>query len=314
MSDNSIRNTNPDLAQEDLQEGTACALVEQAIALLTAEHDTEPNNAVKLAGDAIAIANCAAVAIKRQVAQLEDISSFVQTKSSPVDPVTIVDTEAERIITEEITRRRPSDGIIGEEGSDRVSVSGVTWIVDPIDGTVNFLYGIPHYAVSVAAAIDGQAVAGAVVNVATGRMYAAAAGAGAIATGEDGDWSIIGIRYVNDLATALVATGFSYKEQRRKKQAELLVRVLPQVRDIRRMGSAALDLCSVAEGKIDAYFEHGLNSWDYAAGALIATEAGAVARIPALSTPGASGEILWVSSPNISMELEKVLTSYNVQN
>lgn len=291
-----------------------CARAGQAIALLTAEHDAEPSNAVQLAGDAIAIADCAAAAIRGQVAQLGDISDFVQTKSSPVDPVTVVDTEAERIIAEEIARRRPSDGIIGEEGSELVSVSGVTWIIDPIDGTVNFLYGIPHYAVSIAAAIDGQVVAGAVVNVATGRMYAAAVGAGAIAADEGGDWSVIRVRYVQDLATALVATGFSYAAKRREEQAELLVRVLPQVRDIRRMGSAALDLCSVAEGKIDAYFERGLNSWDYAAGALIASEAGASVRIPPLSTPGTSGEIVWASSPSISIELENLITSHNVRN
>lgn len=309
MSDNNIHSADSYVTQE----GCTCVRAEQAIALLTTGHDTEISNAVQLAGDAIAIADCAAAAIRRQVAQLGDMSDFVQTKSSPVDPVTVVDTEAERIITEEIARRRPSDGIIGEEGSELVSVSGVTWIVDPIDGTVNFLYGIPHYAVSIAAAIDGQVVAGAVVNVATGRMYAAAIGAGAIAADEGGDWSVIGIRYVRDLATALVATGFSYAAKRRKEQAELLVHVLPHVRDIRRMGSAALDLCSVAEGKIDAYFEHGLNSWDYAAGALIAAEAGAVVRIPALSTPGTSGEILWVSSPSISMELEKLITSHNVR-
>lgn len=310
MSNSNDHNIDAHLSRE----GFECARAGQAIALLTAEHDAEPSNAVQLAGDAIAIADCAAATIRGQVAQLGDISDFVQTKSSPVDPVTVVDTEAERIIAEEIARRRPSDGIIGEEGSELVSVSGVTWIIDPIDGTVNFLYGIPHYAVSIAAAIDGQVVAGAVVNVATGRMYAAAVGAGAIAADEDGDWSVIRVRYVQDLATALVATGFSYAAKRREEQAELLVSVLPQVRDIRRMGSAALDLCSVAEGKIDAYFERGLNSWDYAAGALIASEAGASVRIPPLSTPGTSGEIVWASSPSISIELENLITSHNVRN
>lgn len=310
MSNNDDHDVDAHLSHE----GAACARAGQAVALLTAEHDAEPSTAVQLAGHAIAIADCAAAAIRRQVAQLGDLSDFVHTKSSPVDPVTVVDTEAERIIAEEIARRRPSDGIIGEEGSELVSVSGVTWIVDPIDGTVNFLYGIPHYAVSIAAAVDGQVVAGAVVNVATGRMYAAAVGAGAIAADEGEDWSVIRVRYVQDLAMALVATGFSYAAKKREGQAQLLVHVLPQVRDIRRMGSAALDLCSVAEGKIDAYFERGLNSWDYAAGALIAAEAGASVRIPPLSTPGTSGEIVWASSPSISIELENLITSHNVRN
>lgn len=218
-----------------------------------------------------------------------DIRGFSTTKTSAVDPVTVVDTLAEDYIADRLLTLRPDDGIIGEEGSERASASGVSWVVDPIDGTVNFLYGLPEYAVSIAAAVDGEVLAGCVVNIPRGLVYSAALGQGAT---RSGDGQEIGLRCndVSDPALALVATGFSYSSTWRAQQAALLATVLPQVRDIRRMGAAALDFCRVAEGTVDAFYEHGLHCWDFAAGALIAREAGAVVHTPRLSTPGSAGE------------------------
>ncbi|WP_080794658.1 inositol monophosphatase family protein [Corynebacterium pacaense] len=237
----------------------------------------------------------AADAITRKREELGDLGPHTRTKSSSVDPVTIVDTAAEDLIAAHLQRIRPEDGLIGEEGAGTASISGVTWIVDPIDGTVNFLYGIPNYSVSIAAAVDGRVVAAAVINVESGRLYSAARGFGATREEirEDGSGATeLRVNAITETAQALVATGFSYSSERRARQAQLLLEVLPRVRDIRRMGSAALDLCHLAAGQVDIYYEHGLNCWDFAAGALIAEEAGAVVLAPGLSIPGSRGEIL----------------------
>lgn len=238
--------------------------------------------------------------ITRKRAQLGDVRAYATTKSSPVDPVTVVDTMAEDHISARLGEIRPRDGLIGEEGADRASLSGVSWVVDPIDGTVNFLYGIPQYAVSVAAARDGEIIAGAVVNVVSGEVFCAARGGGAFSfsvsqwrKGIAGEcWTRLATSDAADPSQALVATGFSYLAHRRAQQARLLTRLLPEVRDIRRMGSAALDLCQVAAGRVDAYYEHGINCWDFAAGALIAGEAGAAVLTPPLSAPGAEGHVV----------------------
>ena len=192
------------------------------------------------------------------------------TKSSPVDIVTAADRASERLIFDRLRSARPDDGFLGEEGGSAESTSGVTWVVDPIDGTVNFLYGIPHYSVSVAAAVDGQSVAGVVVNVATGERFEATLGGGATSNGKP-----LRVREVVPMAERLVVTGFNYRADVRVKQAAAAAAMLPQVRDIRRMGSAALDLCSIAAGHADAFVEEGLHPWDRAAGGLVATEAGA---------------------------------------
>ena len=192
------------------------------------------------------------------------------TKSSSVDVVTEADRASEQLIRDLLLAARPDDSILGEEGEDHVGGSGVTWVVDPIDGTVNFLYGIPEYAVSVAAEVGGRVVAGVVRNVATGVEYAAAEGCGATRDGRP-----IGVRPVPPLAERLVLTGFGYRADVRAGQAERVARMLPRVRDIRRMGSCALDLCHVAEGSADGYVEEGPQRWDWSAGSLIATEAGA---------------------------------------
>jgi myo-inositol-1(or 4)-monophosphatase len=193
----------------------------------------------------------------------------VSTKSSPTDPVTAADRAAERLAVDALLAVRPEDGVLGEEGGERRGSSGVRWVLDPIDGTVNYLYGIPAYAVSLAAQVDGRTVAGVVRNVATGEEWTAVAGAGAYRAGTRLQGSACA-----RLDDALVGTGFGYAAERRRQQARVLVDVLPAVRDIRRVGSAALDLCAAAEGRLDAYFEQGLAPWDLAAGELVATEAG----------------------------------------
>jgi myo-inositol-1(or 4)-monophosphatase len=220
--------------------------------------------------------------------QRATIGSAVRAKSSPTDPVTIVDTETERLLRDRLAELRPGERILGEEGGG--SAAGPdgrpTWVLDPIDGTVNFVYGLPAYVVSVAVQIDARSVAGAIANVVDGALYSAALDHGAQVR-RDGTSTPLRCSEVDDLSMSLVGTGFSYEQRMRRRQAAVLAALLPQVRDIRRMGSAALDLCMVAAGQLDAYFEDRLNVWDWAAGALIAAEAGARVRLP--TTRGAVG-------------------------
>lgn len=192
------------------------------------------------------------------------------TKSSDVDVVTEADRASEDLIRRRISQLRPDDAFLGEETGTTHGSTGVRWIVDPIDGTVNFLYDLPQYAVSIAAEVDGRTEAGVVINAATGVEYAAARGHGATRDGRP-----IGVRAPAPLAQRLVLTGFWYDAELRAAQAAALVHLLPRVRDIRRMGSCALDLCHVAEGAADGYVEEGPQPWDHAAGLLIAEEAGA---------------------------------------
>ncbi|MGJ9423367.1 inositol monophosphatase family protein [Aeromicrobium sp. CF3.5] len=200
------------------------------------------------------------------------------TKSSPTDAVTEIDRATEDLIRAAIAAERPDDGFVGEEGEDLIGTSGVDWVVDPIDGTVNFVYGIGAYGVSIAARVDGAVVAGCVVNVATGETYGAVLGGGAWKTQAPagGPTTPLTAPTPPSVALALVATGFSYRPEIRAAQAAAMTQLLPQVRDIRRIGSAALDLCGLAEGRCDAYVEQGLKPWDLAAGSLVAAEAGIV--------------------------------------
>jgi myo-inositol-1(or 4)-monophosphatase len=192
------------------------------------------------------------------------------TKTTATDIVTEMDQRSEALVVERITAVRPDDGFLGEEGASRQGSSGVTWVIDPIDGTVNYLYEIPAYAVSVAATVGGDVVAGAVVNPASGEVWTALRGEGAWL---DGRRLRLGEPPALDLA--LVATGFGYDARRRARQADVLREVLPLVRDVRRAGAASLDLCAVATGRVDGYYEQGLKPWDLAAGGLVAREAGA---------------------------------------
>jgi myo-inositol-1(or 4)-monophosphatase len=238
-----------------------------------------------------------------------DGSDAVRSKSTPTDPVTVVDTETERLLRDRLAELRPGDPILGEEGGGPANPSAtpadaVTWVLDPIDGTVNFVYGIPAYAVSVGAQIDGVSVAGAVADVVGGRVYSAAIGLGAHVIDEHGS-SPLRCATVDDLSMALLGTGFGYSRQRRATQAALLARILPVVRDVRRIGSAALDLCMVAAGRMDAFYEHGLQVWDRAAGALIAAEAGARVLLPAPDVNGAG--LVVAAAPGVADELLAVL-------
>lgn len=195
--------------------------------------------------------------------------AVADTKSSAVDVVTAADRASEELIRSRILSARPDDAIMGEEGEDHAGTSGVRWIIDPIDGTVNYLYGLPEWAVSIAVEIEDEIVAGVVINGSTGVAYAAARGAGATRDGHP-----IAVRPTVPLAERLVLTGFGYQSEVRAHQAACVAALLPHVRDIRRMGSCALDLCHVADGSGDAYVEEGPSPWDYSAGGLVLTEAG----------------------------------------
>lgn len=198
------------------------------------------------------------------------------TKSSPTDVVTDFDTGAERLLRRRLLGARPDDGILGEEGASVETRSGVTWVVDPIDGTVNFVYDHPGYAVSVAAQVEGTSVAGAVVDIRTGETYSAVRGCGATLHPLGGRPAVqLTVPVPPSLEQALVATGFGYDAGLRAVQATAVACLLGRVRDIRRGGSAALDVCKVATGQVDAFLEQGLNEWDRAAAGLVVEEAGA---------------------------------------
>lgn len=197
--------------------------------------------------------------------------SNVDTKSTATDMVTEFDKASEVLITDGIRRARPSDGIIGEEGARQESASGITWHIDPIDGTTNFFFDLPTWAVSIAAVDDNGSLVGVVYIPALGETFTAIRGHGAFLNDQP-----IFVRKNPLLSDALVCTGFSYSAQKRVSQAQRIPIIIEKVRDIRRFGAAAIDLCFVACGRFDAYFEENLLSWDLAAGQLIATEAGAI--------------------------------------
>ncbi len=223
-----------------------------------------------------------AVATAREAAELVRLGRAgagddVAVKSSPVDVVTAVDTASEHLIVGRLLGARPDDGVLGEEGAQRDGTSGVRWVIDPIDGTVNFLYDLPAYAVSIAAEVDGVVRAGVVLNVATGELFTAVAGSGAfLSTPAAPEPVRLTVSGATALEHGLVATGFGYRVEQRRAQGAVVAELLPRVRDLRRHGSAALELCAVAAGRVDAYYEADLQPWDHAAGALIAAEAGAV--------------------------------------
>jgi myo-inositol-1(or 4)-monophosphatase len=222
-----------------------------------------------------------AVATAREAAALvlagrASAGDQVGVKSSPVDVVTAVDTASEQLIVGRLLAARPDDGVLGEEGADRTGTSGVRWVVDPIDGTVNFLYGLPAYAVSIAAEVDGVVAAGVVLNVGTGELFTARAGGGAVLQAPGAAPVRLSASSPASLEQTLVATGFGYRVEQRRAQGAVVADLLPRVRDIRRFGCASLDLCAVAAGRVDAYYELDLKPWDHAAGALVAAEAGVV--------------------------------------
>jgi myo-inositol-1(or 4)-monophosphatase len=240
---------------------------------------TEPDR-----DDLLALACSVACEAGRMLAEPHGQPAVVGTKSSPTDVVTEMDQAAERLIRERIGVERPSDAILGEEGGQTGAGALVRWIVDPLDGTVNYLYGLPDWAVSIAAEVRGQVVAGIVCVPRRQAVYGGVLGGGSWRahvtdfTSCPGPAQRVPLRCNAGvpLDRALVATGFGYEPGRRVVQGQVLSAVLPRVRDIRRNGAAAVDLCSVAAGNVDAYYERGVQYWDIAAGSLVASEAGAV--------------------------------------
>lgn len=245
---------------------------------------------------------------RRMLAEFGPSGPGSRSKSSATDPVTVIDTSVESHLRDEIGSSRPGDGVLGEEGGEGDGEGagphdgdGVRWVVDPVDGTVNLLYGIPFTAVSVAAEVDGVVVAGAVHNIVTGETWSAGLGRGATLREADGTTRALRSSGCGDLSLALVGTGFAYDAGVRAEQGRVVAGLLPRVRDIRRCGSAALDLCMVACGRLDAYYERGLKPWDHAAGALVAAEAGAVVAVSddvevptTAAAAGVAGEFLAV--------------------
>ena len=217
--------------------------------------------------------------------------SVAATKTNDTDVVTEADRASEELIRRLVLDRRPGDAFLGEEGDETGGTSGVRWIVDPIDGTVNYLYGLPRYAVSIAAEHDGRVVAGVVIDVPREVEYTAVRTAGGVRARRNGQ--PVSVRPEAPLGQRLIATGFNYDPGLRRLQAQALVRLLPQIRDIRRAGAAALDLCDVAAGLVDGYFEEGIHPWDYAAATLVAEGAGARWEI----ATGLGGRPLVVCAP-----------------
>lgn len=236
----------------------------------------------------------------------------VGTKSTATDHVTNMDLESEALIRSVILSTRPGDRIIGEESNGEARATGstsdgmdVTWIIDPIDGTTNYLYDLQGYNISIAASLHGRMVVGIVADPAHHRVYHAVRGAGAYCNGTLLDVTETG-RGRPDLETALVATGFAYSPEVRGQQGRIVSELLPRIRDIRRLGAAALDLCHVAAGRVDAYFEVGLEEWDVAAGALIAAEAGALVG-PIRGGPDMPTSVV-AAHPAIYDELQELLS------
>lgn len=295
--------------------------------LLTAQNTTAlSTTAAAVLGDrtpedlrvlAVRVASEAAAHVRRARAGLHGRVEVADTKSSTVDPVTGVDRSSEALIRDRLGEFAAGDAVLGEENGGALAADRVTWVADPIDGTVNFIYGIPSSAVSVAAVVDGAPVAAAVADIVRQRVFSACIGGHAMVSGEaEPGGRVTGGRVLQipgespaELGTALVGTGFSYEADRRRRQAELLVEVLPRVRDIRRIGSAALDLCSVAAGSLDAYYEHGLGPWDHAAGALVAARAGAVVYQADLAAGSERGLCTLAAAPSVAEPLADLVAA-----
>lgn len=285
-------NDNEDEDGDRMTEGTATGRA----------NDGVPELIDELRGLADRLATSGGEVARQMLAEFAGGGLGAQAKSSATDPVTVIDTSVEEHLRREISTHRPGDGVLGEEAGEAPgtgAASRVRWVVDPVDGTVNLLYGIPFTAVSVAAELDGVVVVGAVQNIVSRETWTAARGRGATLRAPDGAVTALGVSRCRDLSLALVGTGFAYDAAVRAEQGRAVAALLPQVRDIRRCGSAALDLCMLATGRLDAYYERCLKPWDHAAGALIAAEAGAVVTtsdddaVPTVAaTPGVSAQFL----------------------
>lgn len=219
----------------------------------------------------LALAESAARAAGAVLLERYGAAGGVETKSSATDPVTEADRASEALLVSRLLEARPDDGLLGEEGSSRPGRSGLRWVIDPLDGTVNYLYGLPAWSVSVACEDGDGALVGVVHDPVHGETFTAVRGGGAFMGGRR-----LRVNDPVELGQALVATGFLYDRRARARQAATVARVLPAARDVRRFGSAALDLCALACGRVDGYYEDELGRWDWPAGGLVAAEAGAV--------------------------------------
>jgi myo-inositol-1(or 4)-monophosphatase len=256
---------------------------------------------VKLAFD---LAQAAGTTLLDRPAVLE-----LDEKSTPTDIVTHMDKAAEALIVEGLIQARPHDGLLGEEGAEREAQSGRTWVIDPIDGTINYMYQLPFWCVSIGLVdSDGRGIVGVVHAPALNKTW--------IAKRDGGAWLVssantrrITVSSQENLAFALMGTGFGYSSERRSQQARVLNTVLPQIRDIRRLGSCAIDLCLVAEGQLDGFYEKGVHTWDHAAGSLIALEAGA--QVSGLFGQPAGNDMFVATNPHIHRDLLTILESVN---
>jgi myo-inositol-1(or 4)-monophosphatase len=230
--------------------------------------------------------------------------AVVDAKSSPTDVVTAADRAVEELLVGRLREARPDDGLLGEEGGALAGTSGLTWVVDPIDGTVNYLYGIPQWAVSIGLEDGTGAVVGVVYDPSKDELWQAVRGQGACLDGAP-----LACSGATELSQSLVGTGFGYDARRRSAQSRALPDLLPKVRDIRRLGSGALDLCSVAAGRLDGYYEQGLSPWDLSAGALIAREAGAL--VTGLRGRDASYDLVLAAAPGIHQALHDLLVAHD---
>jgi myo-inositol-1(or 4)-monophosphatase len=242
--------------------------------------------------------------------------AVVGTKSSPTDVVTEMDQAAERLIRTRILAERPGDAILGEEGGQTGGQAQVRWIVDPLDGTVNYLYGLPDWAVSIAAEVRGKVVAGAVCVPHRDALFGAVTGAGAWRSSLARITGALGGQRLScttdvPLSRALIATGFGYERVRRLVQGQVLSAVLPRVRDIRRNGACSVDLCTLAAGNVDGYYERGVQYWDIAAGTLIAREAGAM--VGGLGGRPAGPSMTVGAGPGLFAELHDLLLSLDAE-
>jgi len=251
----------------------------------------------------------AAVTASRFLRDERPVNLVVESKSTPVDAVTQMDRGAEERIIQVLLGARPADGFLGEEGGERLGSTGVRWVVDPLDGTVNYLYRIPMWGVSVAAEVADVSVIGIVVVPEFDEAYVAVKGGGSWlirnALSEPSWAEQLHVRECHDVSTALTATGFGYSGQRRREQAGVMLDIADQVRDFRRMGCATVDFCWLARGRLDAYYERGLNRWDVAAGYLIAQEAGAI--VTGLWGDSPHEETMLACVPQISQQFRELL-------
>lgn len=257
-------------------------------------NDSQPNkasdhNVDELMGLALELGTQAAELL---IKSLGETRTSISTKTSSTDMVSEIDRASEKMVVDGIRAARPNDAILGEEGTNSAGTTGVRWVIDPLDGTTNYLYGLPGFAVSIGIEIDGVTEIGVVIDPSHNETFVARRGHGASRNGE-----LISCNKTSELANALVATGFGYESTRRAEQAQVVAALLSEVRDIRRVGAAAIDLCWVACGRVDAYYERGPMPWDHSAGLLIASEAGASTLWTEVGWP--SGDLIVAAAPDL---------------